>query len=319
MHAVFETNLPLTNKRQGKVRDIYDLPADPITGEPRLLIVATDRISAFDVVLPTPIPGKGELLTQLSTAWFRFIEAKGLAKTHTVSGEDLLGTGASLAPSASEGVLPPEIAKRSIVARRCEVVPIECVVRGYIEGSGWKEYQQTGEVCGVALPAGLQRGGQLPEPIFTPATKAELGEHDENITFEQACDSVGRGVIEKLRDMSLAIYNAAAAHARERGIILADTKFEFGWPVDANGTRTSDELILIDEALTPDSSRYWPVDTWKPGGPQESFDKQYVREYLQGLVDAGTWDKTAPGPALPSDVIAGTLSRYREAVERLWG
>ncbi|MCA9292201.1 MAG: phosphoribosylaminoimidazolesuccinocarboxamide synthase [Phycisphaerales bacterium] len=307
MEAVFETNLPFPNKRQGKVRDIYDLPADPKAGDPRLLIIATDRISAFDVVLPNPIVGKGALLTQLSKRWFRFIEAKGLCKTQTVSGDDLADR------------IPAHVMQSSVVARKCEVVPIECVVRGYLDGSGWKEYQQTQEVCGVKLPAGLQRGGELPEPIFTPATKAEQGEHDENITFERACEVVGTDVMTRLRDTSMAIYKAARAHARERGIILADTKFEFGWPVDANGKRTSDELILIDEALTPDSSRYWPLDAWKPGGAQQSFDKQFVRDYLQELVDQGKWDKTAPGPELPDSVVAGTIARYREAIEKLWG
>lgn len=307
MDAVYETNLPFPNKRQGKVRDIYDLPADPKSGVPRLLIIATDRLSAFDVVLPTPVPGKGALLTELSKRWFRFIEAKGLCKTQTVAGEDLADR------------IPPAVMRSSVVARKCKVVPIECVVRGYLDGSGWKEYQETGAVCGVKLAAGLQRGGELPEPIFTPATKAEQGEHDENITFERACEIVGGGVMTTLRDKSMAIYKAARAHARERGIILADTKFEFGWPVDADRKRTSDELILIDEALTPDSSRYWPLDSWKPGGAQQSFDKQFVRDYLQGLVDAGKWNKTAPGPELPDEVVAGTIARYREAIDRLWG
>ncbi len=204
-----------------------------------------------------------------------------------------------------------------MIGRAAEVVPVEFVVRGYLAGSGWKEYQVSQSVCGVSLPAGLRNGDQLPEPIFTPTTKATSG-HDEPLDFEGACAAAGREVVTKLRDAALQIYDAGAAYARDRGIILADTKFEFGWALDAEGRRT-DELILIDEVLTPDSSRYWPLDKWAPGREQENFDKQYVRNYLQTLVDAGQWDKTPPGPPLPDDVVANTQARYAEARDRLFG
>ena len=313
-HAVTATDLPLPNRRQGKVRDIYDVPSPPTDGggEPGLLIVATDRLSAFDVVLPTPIPGKGRLLTSISTAWFRWIESRGLAKTH------LLSTDPADVPGLSEGERA-SIEGRMTLGRRCRVIPVECVARGYIEGSGWRDYQKTGTVCGHELPKGLRQGDALPEPIFTPATKAQVGEHDENITFERACEIAGEATMNRLRETTLAIYRDVREYAHERGIVLADTKFEFGIPVDASGSDTSDEPILIDEALTPDSSRFWDADQYEPGHEQKSFDKQFVREYLQRLVDAGKWNKAAPGPELPQEIVEGTLARYREARDRLFG
>jgi len=290
---------------------VYELP--PAGDETRTLIVASDRLSAFDVILPTPIPGKGRLLTEIATFWLRWIESRGLSETH------LLSTDASDIPGeALTGETTREqLAGRITIAKRCEVIPIEFVVRGYIEGSGWKDYQKTASVCGIPMPVGLRRCDKLPEPIFTPATKAPQGEHDENISFEQACERIGRDLMTTLRDRSMAIYSEAAAYALERGIIIADTKFEFGFPVDESGERVWNEPILIDEALTPDSSRFWPADDYEPGRGQASFDKQYVRDYLQAKVDAGEWDKTDPGPALPDEVVEKTLAKYREAVERL--
>ncbi|MHC4219930.1 MAG: phosphoribosylaminoimidazolesuccinocarboxamide synthase [Planctomycetota bacterium] len=303
------TNLPLPDRREGKVRDVYGLEAE--AGQPpRLLIVATDRISAFDVILPTPIAGKGRLLTEISLKWFDLIRDLGIIGDHVVSGDAGDVPGLNAAQQA-------EIAGRAVIGRAAEVVPIEFVVRGYLAGSGWSEYGRTQSVCGVPLPGGLRNGDRLPEPIFTPTTKAQSG-HDEPMNFEQACAACGRAVVERLRDAALAIYTAGAEHALKRGIILADTKFEFGYALDTDGQR-SDELILIDEVLTPDSSRYWPVDRHEPGREQDNFDKQYVRNHLQGLVDAGRWDKTPPGPELPADVIANTLSRYVEARDRLFG
>lgn len=311
--AVFETHLPYPSRRQGKVRDVYELPNGWGNGsgakkDAALLIVATDRISAFDVVMPTPIVGKGKLLTQMAERWFRFVEQRGLAKTHLLSSNvDDLPASPTLTNEQRE-----MLRGRIMIARKCRVVQVECVARGYLDGSGWIEYRDTGAVCGVKLPAGLQRGARLPEPIFTPATKEELGKHDLNITFEQSCDIAGREVMEQLRATTLAIYNAAHEYALARGVILADTKFEFGFADD-------DGLVLVDEVLTPDSSRYWPLDGWKPGGEQPSYDKQYLREYLNGLVAGGRWNKQAPGPELPSDVVAGTMKRYIEAFDRLWG
>lgn len=311
MTTIWETDLPLSGRRAGKVRDIYDLPPGP-DRSPRLLIVASDRLSAFDVVLPTPIPGKGRLLTAVSIAWFAFIERQGLSAHHLLSTDPSDIPGLTDAQRASlEG--------RIMITRRCEVVPVECVARGYLEGSGWREYRETGGVCGVELPPGLQQADRLPEPIFTPATKAEQGEHDQNITFEQACGIAGDQVMWDLRARTMEIYNAAHQYARERGVILADTKFEFGFPVDATGARTGEPPILIDEVLTPDSSRYWPADHWQPGREQTSFDKQFVREHLQRLTDAGDWNKKAPGPELPEDVVAGTIAKYEDARERLFG
>jgi phosphoribosylaminoimidazole-succinocarboxamide synthase len=306
---VVRTDLPLPGRRQGKVRDIYSLPAEA-DRPPWLVIVATDRVSAFDVVLPTGIPGKGRLLTEISLKWFDVIRELGIIGDHVVSGDAADVPGLDAAQQS-------EIAGRVVIGRAAEVVPIEFVVRGYLAGSGWREYQKSQSVCGVALPAGLRNGDRLPEPIFTPTTKAATG-HDEPMDFEQACSVGGREVVQRLRDAALAIYAAGAERALKRGIILADTKFEFGYALDSAGQRT-DELILIDEILTPDSSRYWPADRHEPGREQDNFDKQYVRNHLQELVDAGQWDKKPPGPALPGEIVANTLSRYVEARDRLFG
>jgi phosphoribosylaminoimidazole-succinocarboxamide synthase len=315
--ALLECGLSLELVRRGKVRDVYRLPPSSSsrpgdTG--RLLIVATDRISAFDVVMPTPIPGKGALLTEISTFWLRFIEGRGLSGTH------LLSVDVQDVPTAAYvtgGTRPEQLRGRVTIGRLCRVIPIECVVRGYLEGSGWKDYQQTGSVCGVMLPKGLRQCDQLPEPIFTPATKEEQGRHDENVSFERAAELVGRELMETLRRRTLSIYAAAAEEALGKGIIIADTKFEFGLPLDAAGNVLSHEPIVVDEALTPDSSRFWPADRYEPGRPQASFDKQYLREYLQSLVDAGKWNKQAPGPDLPADVARSTAEKYREARDRL--
>ncbi len=311
--AAFETFLHLPDRRAGKVRDVYRLPVEH--GPDRVLMIATDRLSAFDVVMPTPIPGKGRLLTGIAAFWLRWIEARGLARTHLISinaadiPESAFGAG-STSRQTLEG--------RVTIGRRCRVIPVECVVRGYIEGSGLQDYRATGAICGVQLPAGLRQCDRLPEPIFTPATKAEAG-HDENIDFETAGGAVGTELMRTLRDRSLAIYTAASAYALERGIIIADTKFEFGLPIDDEGNVIDKDPIVIDEALTPDSSRFWPAASYEPGRAQQSFDKQFVREHLQSLVDRGAWDKTAPGPRLPDDVVRGTLARYREARDLLLG
>ena len=305
--AAFETDLALPGRRRGKVRDVYTLPGEGDTPE-RVLMVATDRLSAFDVVLPTPIPGKGRVLTAIAAFWLRWVEQRGICRTHLVS------TDAADVPASAFGgtTTRRDLGGRVTIGRACRVIPVECVVRGYLEGSGWKDYQRTGAVCGVPLPAGLRQCDKLPEPIFTPATKADEG-HDENIAFERACEIAGRATMERLREVSAAIYRAASAHALDRGIIIADTKFEFGVPIDEPDAGP----ILIDEALTPDSSRFWPADAYEPGRAQASFDKQFVREHLERLVAAGAWDKTAPGPELPASVVEGTLTRYRAACERL--
>jgi len=273
---------------RGKVREMFDLGG-------RLLMVATDRISAFDCILPTGIPGKGKILTELSTTWFDALN--GIVPHHYIS-KEFNEFPAQFQPfrEALEG--------RSLLVAKADRFDVECVVRGYLAGSGWKEYGKTGEVCGIALPAGLRESEQLPEPIFTPATKADEG-HDENISFERMADIVGREDAVALRDLSLAIYRNVAAYCASRGIIVADTKFEFG--------RVGDTITLIDEVLTPDSSRFWPADRYRPGRSQESFDKQYVRDYLENL----DWDKTPPAPALPEEVARATAARYAEAVERL--
>jgi len=298
--SVLATDLALPGLRRGKVRDVYDLPGD------RLLIVATDRISAFDVVMPTGVPGKGRLLTELSTFWLRFLEAKGICRTH------LLSTSVGDIPASAfktGGTTREQLEGRSTIARKAKVVPIECVARGYLEGSGWKEYLATGSVCGVRLPAGLRQCDRLPVPIFTPATKEEQGKHDENISFERASALVGGPLMEQLRELTLRAYAAAGEHADARGVLIADTKFEFGL--------AGNDLILIDEALTPDSSRFWPKDTYAPGKPQRSYDKQFLREWLESLVAAGAWDKQAPGPEIPPDILAATLERYQAAVRAL--
>src|SRR5271154_3833723 len=274
--------------KRGKVRDIYEV------GD-RLLIVATDRLSAFDVILPTPIPDKGRVLTQLSLFWFERLA--DVIPHHVLAAKDFSG---ELAPYAAQ------LDGRAMLVRKTEPVPIECVVRGYISGSGLKDYQKTGAICGIPLPAGLRDSDRLPEPIFTPSTKATTG-HDENISFEETVDRIGRSLAERLREVSITLYRRAAEHASTRGIIMADTKVEFGL--------LGDELIWIDEALTPDSSRFWPASQYIPGKAQPSFDKQYVRDYLERI----GWNKQPPAPALPPDVVAGTQEKYREAYQRVTG
>lgn len=322
-HTTFDTDLTLAGARRGKVRDVYTIPGGTLAerieghdGTPALVMVASDRISAFDVVLPTAIPGKGRLLTSIATFWLRWIEDQGICKTHLISTDDTLVPDSALTQTTQRG----NLVGRTTIGRLCKVIPVECVVRGYLEGSGLKDYQATGSVCGVQLPEGLQQCDRLPEPIFTPATKAEEG-HDENIGFEQACKAVedlgGEALMSTLRDLSIEIYTKASQYAASRGIILADTKFEFGLPIDADGNVVDPNPILIDEALTPDSSRFWPADDYEAGRAQKSFDKQFVREYLERLVNDGKWDKTPPGPELPEDVIEGTLKRYSQALEML--
>ena len=282
------SSLSLLNR--GKVRDIYDVDDD------HLLIVTSDRISAFDVVLPDPIPGKGNVLTTVSNFWF--------ARTENLVANHL--TGRSLDSVGLGNDEAGQLEGRAIVVRKLKPLPVEAIVRGYIIGSGWKDYQRSGAVCGIELPAGLQQAQQLPEPIFTPSTKAEAGEHDENISFDETVELLGAELAEKVRTLSLTIYRQAAEYAAERGIIIADTKLEFGF--DRNG-----ELYLIDEVLTPDSSRFWPADSYRTGISPPSFDKQYVRDYLETL----DWNKQAPGPALPGEVIRQTAAKYREAQDRL--
>lgn len=290
--VVVETNLEGVSLRRGKVRDVYDLGDE-------LLLVATDRISAYDVVLPTPIPGKGEMLTRISRFWFDWL---GDSVPH-----HFIGVIEDHAPDGL-GQYLDQLRNRTMRCKKARVVPIECVVRGYLAGSGWKDYRRTGAVCGVELPAGLKECQQLPEPIFTPATKEDDG-HDENISFERACEIAGAETMTLLRDRSVDIYVRAAQHARDRGIIIADTKFEWG---EAGG-----EYLLIDEVLTPDSSRFWPVNKYQPGRDQESFDKQYVRNYLTTLVEAGEWDKTPPAPVLPDEIVRNTAAKYAEAMRTL--
>ncbi len=304
------TTLSLPLIRRGKVRDVFSLGTD------QLLIVASDRISAFDVVMPTPIEGKGRILTSMAVFWLKFVERLGICKTHLLSTEvrdipDAAFQTGGVGGGGGGGTTRADLQGRIMIGRACKVVPIECVVRGYLEGSGWKEYQSTGSVCGVALPKGLRQCDRLPEPIFTPATKEEQGKHDENISFDQAAAIVGKPLMTKLRETSLAIYNAASEHARARGILIADTKFEFGIPFG------EDQPILIDEALTPDSSRFWPADTYAPGGPQKSYDKQFLREYLETLVASGAWGKVAPGPVLPPEIVRGTFTKYEQALTLL--
>ena len=287
-----ETDFPELNLlKRGKVRDMYDLGDS-------LLMVATDRLSAFDVVLPDPIPDKGIILTQISLFWFELMQS--LIPNHVIASkvEDFPQNCQQYAEM---------LQGRSLVVQKAEPLAIECVVRGYISGSGWKSYQETGSICGIQLPAGLKESDQLPEPIFTPSTKAEQGDHDINIDFDQAADVVGRPLAEKVRDLSLSIYAKGSAMAAEKGIIIADTKFEFG--------QVGDDIILIDEVLTPDSSRFWPKETYAPGGAQKSFDKQYLRDHLLTL----DWDKTPPGPELPETVIKNTRLKYLEALTQLTG
>jgi phosphoribosylaminoimidazole-succinocarboxamide synthase len=291
--ALFESNLsslPLIYR--GKVRDVYAI------GEDQLLIVTTDRLSAFDVILPEPIPGKGEVLTTVSNFWFR--RMAHILPNHLVN--------RSLADVLPDPAERAQVEGRAIVTRRLKALPVEAVVRGYLIGSGWKDYQRSGAVCGIALPAGLRQAERLPSAIFTPATKAPSGEHDENIDFARCEALLGSALAAKVREISLRIYREAAAYALERGIIIADTKFEFG--TDADG-----ELVWIDEALTPDSSRFWPADSYQVGTSPPSFDKQFVRDYLETL----DWDKKAPGPRLPAAILQRTADKYREAQRRLIG
>ncbi len=310
-HGVMATDLPLPGRRQGKVRDIYD--ATLTDGSAALVIVASDRISAFDVVMPNGIPGKGVVLTQISRFWFDMI---GRNLTDKLS-HHLLSTDPADVPGLSDAQRR-QLQGRVMVGRKTRVVPIECVVRGYLAGSGWKEYQQSQTVCGIRLPAGLRQCDKLPEPIFTPATKVDDG-HDENISFERACELVGKPLMTTLRDLSLKIYQMGHDYAAQRAIILADTKFEFGLPLDVPRESGAARPILIDEVLTPDSSRFWPADTYAPGRDQASFDKQYVRDYLERLVGARQWDKTPPGPTLPDEIVANTLRKYLEAYRLLTG
>lgn len=292
-NALLETSLgALSPIARGKVRDIYAL------GEKELLFVATDRISAFDHVLASGVPDKGRILTQLSLFWFDFL--KDIVQNHVLTSD----------PSKFPSELTPyldQLAGRSMIVKRAEMFPVECVVRAYISGSGWKDYQANGSVCGIKLPAGLRESDRLPEPIFTPAAKINTGGHDENISFETVIDTVGAENANKLRDLTISIFEKASRHAESRGLILADTKFEFGM-IDG-------EIVLADEVLTPDSSRYWPASSYSPGGPQPSFDKQYVRDYLESI----KWNKQAPAPALPEDVVARTREKYLEAFRLISG
>ena len=290
--VVTQTDIDAYPVRRGKVRDIYDMGSE-------ILLVATDRISAYDVILPTPIPGKGVLLTRISQFWFNFF-------ADTVP-HHLIEVVNEKAPPGLDDKLAM-LRGRTMRCRKTEVVPIEFVVRGYLAGSGWKDYQRTGSVCGIELPAGMKQCQKIAEPIFTPGTPAQTG-HDENISFEQACESIPEADLTFLRDRSITIYNKAAQHALARGLIIADTKFEWG-VVDG-------EYLLIDEVLTPDSSRFWPADKYEPGRDQDSFDKQYVRNYLTTLVEAGKWDKTPPAPVLPDEIVAKTVAKYREALNLL--
>lgn len=291
--GLFETSLkslPLVSR--GKVRDVYAV------GDDRLLMVTSDRLSAFDVVMREPIPDKGRVLNTMALWWFK--QLADVVPNH-------------LTGIAPEDVVAPheraQVAGRSMVAKRLKPILVEAVVRGYLIGSGWNDYRASGSVCGIALPPGLQMADALPEPIFTPARKAELGEHDENVSFEQVCDAIGKGLATRMRDISLALYARASEHARSRGIIIADTKFEFG--LDDAGN-----LVLMDEVLTADSSRFWPADTWRPGISPPSFDKQFVRDYLETVPG---WNKRPPPPPLPPEVVERTAAKYREALERLTG
>ena len=293
--TLLEADLPgLPLRHRGKVRDVFELPADG--NGPRLLIVATDRLSAFDVVLPDPIPGKGEMLCQISNFWFE--RTAHIVPNHL--------TGADVASVLPAGVDPALYAQRAVVTRKLKPVPVEAIARGYLIGSGWKDYQRTGRVSGIALPDGLRQAEQLPQPIFTPSTKAAVGDHDENIDFDTMVRTVGADLAEQVRDATLRLYAFAAEYAAQRGIILADTKFEFG--TDADG-----RLYVMDEMLTPDSSRYWPADEYSIGSSPPSYDKQFVRDYLETL----DWDKTAPGPRLPAEVIERTRAKYAEALYKL--
>jgi len=290
--AVRETDFKDLNLlKRGKVRDLYDL------GD-QLLMVASDRLSAFDVIMPDPIPDKGKILTQISLFWFKIMEP--LLPNHVVS------SNVDNFPAPCKPYIDI-LRDRSILVQKTQPLPIECVVRGYISGSGWLDYQKSGRICGIKLPQGLQESDKLPDPIFTPSTKAEIGHHDININFEEAVNKIGKRAAEKVKALSLAIYQQGAQRAEQKGIIIADTKFEFGF--------VGDNIILIDEVLTPDSSRFWPQAFYKPGGPQESFDKQYVRDYLISI----NWNKKPPAPSLPENVITNTRNKYMEALIQLTG
>ncbi len=292
--ALLTTHLDYPLLAQGKVRDIYTAPSGD------LLFIATDRISAFDHVLASGIPGKGRILTQLSLFWFHFLQ--DLVPNHLIT-----ATPAGLPPE-----LPAEFQGRTMLVRRARMFPVECVVRGYLSGSGWLDYQRTQSICGIPLPAGLRESDRLPQPIFTPAAKINTGGHDENISFAQTIATIGQTNAERLRDLSLALYAKASAHAATAGVILADTKFEFGLIPDSQG---QPQIALCDEVLTPDSSRYWPADQYRPGGPTPSFDKQYVRDYLESI----HWNKQAPAPALTQEVIANTRAKYMQAFTLITG
>jgi phosphoribosylaminoimidazole-succinocarboxamide synthase len=281
----------LTHLRSGKVRDLYEVDDD------HLLLVASDRVSTYDVVHPTPVPDKGRVLTAVSAFWFDRLDVD-----HHLVSTDLADLPIELDPADAE-----RLAGRSMLCRKVDIVPFECVVRGYLVGSGWKEYQRDGTVCGIGLPEGLVEADRLPEPIFTPATKAEQGDHDENVSFEVMADALGDDLASRLRDLSLELYRVGADHAASRGIILADTKFEFGL--------RDGQVLLADEVLTPDSSRYWPADAWAPGATPPSFDKQFVRDYATST----GWDKQPPAPDLPDEVVTSTRARYVEAYEKLTG
>jgi phosphoribosylaminoimidazole-succinocarboxamide synthase len=291
--TLFQSDLKsLRLRNRGKVRDIYDVD------DRHLLIVTTDRLSAFDVVLPDPVPGKGAVLTAMSNFWF--------ARTRGIIPNQLTDT--PLEKILQDPAERQQVEGRATLVKKLKALPVEAVVRGYLVGSGWKEYKSSGTVCGIKLPAGFKEADRLPEPIFTPSTKAELGKHDENISFDKAAELLGRDLAEKVKNATLAIYKECAAYALTRGIIIADTKFEFG--LDEKGT-----LTLIDEVLTPDSSRFWPADSYKPGANPPSYDKQYVRDYLESI----GWNKQPPAPKLPAEVIAKTAEKYREALTRLTG
>lgn len=298
-NALMSTDLPLKNKRTGKVRDLYDLKLTD--GSDGILIIATDRVSAFDVVLANGIPGKGVVLTQISKFWFDFFQDD--VKHHLIS----------MDPSDIKGLSDAQrhsLIGRIMICRKAEVVPVECIVRGYLTGSGWVDYQKNGKLCGIDLPSGMVNSDKIQQPIFTPSTKADTG-HDENISFEEACELAGAELMQRIQELSLHIYTSARDYAAEKGIIIADTKFEFGI--------LEGEPILIDEILTPDSSRFWPAAEWQAGREQNSFDKQYIRNYLLELVAAGEWDKKYPGPSLPEDVVSNSLERYLGAYKRLTG
>ena len=299
--ALLATNLNLPNKRTGKVRDLYDVTLG--SGDEALLIIATDRISAFDVVMQNGLPGKGVVLTQISKFWFDHFTSE--------INHHLISTDVADVPGLTDAERG-QLTGRIMLCRKTEVVPIECIARGYITGSGWKDYQNTGAVCGIELPAGLRNSDRLAEPLFTPSTKAVDG-HDENISFAEGAEVVGDELMQWLGEKTLSLYSAARDYAGERGIILADTKFEFGQLSGAG------EPLLIDEIFTPDSSRFWPADDWEPGREQVSFDKQIVRNYLETVVASGAWDKTAPGPELPAEVAERAIARYLEAYHLLTG